>query len=126
MPTKVECEDFLKDYSTGVVFHFEKTVARKADRTKWYKKLNPKLLELERQVFLMGHPKAFLIFMSHCVACKDCVSDAKDCKHPDKRRPSPEALCIDVFTTVRELGYPIEVLTDYKDAMNRYAFLLIE
>ncbi|UCF08125.1 MAG: DUF2284 domain-containing protein [Thermoplasmata archaeon] len=126
MPTKAECEEFIKEYSTGVVFHFENVTPRKTDRTKWYKKVNPTLLELERRVFLMGHPKALIIFMSHCVACKDCVSDVKDCRHPEKRRPSPEGLCIDVFTTVRELGYPIEVLTDYKQTMNRYAFLLIE
>jgi predicted metal-binding protein len=126
MPSKVECEEFFKEYSLGAVFHFEKKLTRPGDKTKWYKKLNPKLLELERQVFFSGHPKAFLMFMSHCVSCKDCVSDIKECKHPDKSRPTPEALCIDVFSTVRELGYPIEVLTNYKDTMNRYAFLLIE
>ena len=32
----------------------------------------------------------------------------------------------DVFTTVRKIGFPIEVLTEYSQAMNRYAFLLIE
>jgi hypothetical protein len=35
-------------------------------------------------------------------------------------------MAMDVFATVRKLGYPIEVLTDYDQAMNRYAFLLIE
>ena len=33
---------------------------------------------------------------------------------------------MDVFATVRKLGYPIEVLIDYDQAMNRYAFLLVE
>ena len=35
-------------------------------------------------------------------------------------------MAIDVFATVRKIGYPIEVLFDYSQAMNRYAFLLIE
>jgi hypothetical protein len=35
-------------------------------------------------------------------------------------------MAVDVFTTVRKLGYPIQVLQDYDQAMNRYAFLLIE
>jgi predicted metal-binding protein len=126
MPSKVECEEFFKEYSLGAVFHFEKKLAKPGDKTKWYKKLNPKLLKLEREVFFHGHPKVFLMFMSHCVSCKDCVAEREECKHPDKSRPTPEALCIDVFSTVRELGYSIEVLTDYKDTMNRYAFLLIE
>jgi hypothetical protein len=33
---------------------------------------------------------------------------------------------VDVFATVRKYGFPIEVLSDYAQAMNRYAFLLIE
>jgi hypothetical protein len=41
-------------------------------------------------------------------------------------RPTPDALAVDVFSTVRKLGYPIEVLSDYDQEMNRYAFLLID
>ena len=33
---------------------------------------------------------------------------------------------MDVFATVRKVGYSIEVLSDYSQAMNRCAFLLIE
>lgn len=43
-----------------------------------------------------------------------------------KFRPCLEALGVDVFATARKLGYPIEVLTDYKQEMNRYSFLMIE
>jgi len=32
-------------------------------------------------------------------------------------------MAVDVFVAVRSLGYPIEVLTDPADVMNRYAFL---
>jgi hypothetical protein len=35
-------------------------------------------------------------------------------------------MAVDVFSTVRKIGYPIEVLADYRQAMNRYAFLMIE
>jgi hypothetical protein len=35
-------------------------------------------------------------------------------------------MAVDVYATVRQYGYPIEVLRDYSQAMNRYAFLLIE
>ena len=126
MPPKADCAEFFKEYSLGAVLHFEKKLGKLEDRTKWYKVLNPKLLELERQVFFLGYPKALVLFMSHCVVCNECVSKLEECKHPEKSRPASEALCVDVFSTVRELGYPIEVLTDYKDTMNRYAFLLID
>ena len=38
----------------------------------------------------------------------------------------PEGMAVDVFSTVRQYGLPIEVLDDYKKLMNRYAFLLVE
>jgi predicted metal-binding protein len=31
-----------------------------------------------------------------------------------------------VYATARSIGYPIQVLKNYDEAMNRYAFLLIE
>jgi hypothetical protein len=33
---------------------------------------------------------------------------------------------VDVFATVRKHGFPIQVLKDYRDEMNRYAFLLVD
>jgi hypothetical protein len=35
-------------------------------------------------------------------------------------------MAMDVFRTVRRYGFPIEVLSDYAQPMNRYALLLIE
>jgi predicted metal-binding protein len=48
------------------------------------------------------------------------------CKEPRLARPTSDAMAVDVFTTVRSLGYPIEVLSHYDQPMNRYAFLLID
>jgi predicted metal-binding protein len=41
-------------------------------------------------------------------------------------RPGADALGIDVYATVRSIGYPIQVVKDHKDVTNRYAFMLIE
>lgn len=45
---------------------------------------------------------------------------------PRLSRPCPEGLGVDVFAIVRKLGFPIEVLTDYEQTMNRYSFLMVE
>jgi predicted metal-binding protein len=50
----------------------------------------------------------------------------EECKKPELARPAPEAMAVDVYATVRPYGFPINVLTDYSEAMNRYAFLMIE
>jgi predicted metal-binding protein len=126
VPPVAECERFFRDYSTAVLFHFEKTVAKPEDRHEWSRGINRRLSDLERDVFLSGHVKAFLLFMDTCTLCAPCPGTRADCKDPKRARPSPEAMAVDVFSTILRTGYPIEVLTDYRKAMNRYAFLLID
>jgi len=125
-PSVSECEKFFQEYHQAVVFHFEKKVAKPEDRFAWTRKVNLKLLKLEREIFLSGYEKAFLLFMDSCNICKECPGERGTCREPKKSRPTPEAMAVDVFSAVRKIGYPIEVLSDYSQAMNRYAFLLID
>jgi predicted metal-binding protein len=126
VPSVPECRQFFSEYSTAVIFHFEKTVDNPEDRHAWSREVNLGLLELEREVFLSGYQKAFLLFMDSCSICKKCAGARAECKSPKLARPAPEAMAVDVFATVGKYGYPIEVLKDYSEAMNRYAFLMIE
>jgi predicted metal-binding protein len=125
-PAVEACERFFREYDRAVVFHFEKKVDRPEDRHAWSRKINIDLLKLEREVFMAGFFKAFLLYMDSCNICLECSGNRAGCKDPKQARPTPDALGVDVYTTVRKLGYPIEVLSDYKQTMNRYAFLLIE
>jgi predicted metal-binding protein len=88
--------------------------------------VNKRLLKLEREVFLANNPKTFLLFMDSCSLCKECAGTRDKCKNKRLARPSPESMAVDVYSTVKQIGYPIEVLKDYSKTMNRYAFLLIE
>ncbi len=126
VPSVSECRQFFDEYSTGVIFHFEKVIEQPDDRHAWSKQINQALLKLEREVFLSGYYKAFLLYLDTCEICADCVGKREACKSPRSARPTPEAMAMDVFGTVRRYDYPIEVLTDYAQPMNRYAFLMIE
>jgi predicted metal-binding protein len=126
VPSVSECRRFFDEYSTAVIFHFEKTVDKPEDRHSWSRGVNLELVKLERAVFLAGYEKAFLLFMDSCSICDECPGVREACKNPRLARPSPEAMAVDVFSTVRQYGYPIQVLSDYSQAMNRYAFLFIE
>jgi predicted metal-binding protein len=127
VPSVPECRQFFNDYTTAVVFHFEKAVDAPEDRHKWSRGVNKDLVALERDVFLAGNRKAFLLFMDSCGLCGEkCPGLREGCKIPRSARPTPEAMAVDVFATVRRIGYPIEVLSDYRQPMNRYAFLMIE
>jgi predicted metal-binding protein len=126
VPSISECRQFFDEYGLAAVLRFEKKFDNPDDRHDWTKGINLKLLEIEKQVFLSGYVKAFLLFVSSCELCEECTAIRSDCKHPKRARPTPEAMGVDVFTTVREIGYPIEVLKDPSDTMNRYALLMIE
>jgi len=125
-PSVSECRQFFDEYSSAVVFHFEKQVAKPEDRHPWSRKVNLGLSKLEREVFLSGYRKAFLLFMDSCPLCDECAGRREDCKNRKMMRPSPEGMAVDVFATVRQFGFPIQVLADCSQAMNRYAFLLVE
>jgi predicted metal-binding protein len=125
-PSVADCRDFFRGYKTGVVFHFTKRVNKPEDRFAWTREVNRKLLSLEREVFLSGYYKAFLLFMDSCNLCESCSGVREKCQNPKLARPTPESMAVDVFETVRKIGYPIEVLYNYSQEMNRYAFLLIE
>jgi predicted metal-binding protein len=126
VPSVSECERFFREYSVAIVFHFDKKVDKPEDRHAWSSKVNMKLAKLEREVFLAGYERAFLLFMDSCCICSECSKERENCKEPRLSRPSPEAMAMDVFTTVRQFGFPIEVRTDYSQKMDRYAFLMIE
>ena len=125
-PPVSECREFFREYSTAAVFHFEKSFKDPLDRHTWTNKINLRLLKLEREVFLSGYYKAFLFFVDECSLCKKCPGTRVECINKESSRPCPESFGVDVFATVRSIGYPIEVLKDYKQKMNRYAFLMID
>lgn len=126
LPSVVECEKFFREYKEAVVFHFEKKVAKPEDRFVWTRKVNLKLLKLEQEIFLAGFEKAFLLFLDSCNICSDCPGIKEKCKEPKLARPTPEAMCVDVYSTVRQLDYPVQVLARYSQKMNRYSFLMIK
>jgi predicted metal-binding protein len=125
-PSVAECERFFSEYSAAVILHFEGTMDKPEDRHTWSPKINAKLLKLEREVFLAGYERAFLLFMDSCSFCKDCTGDRQTCNEPRMARPAPEAMAVDVYTTVRQFGFPINVRTDYDQKMDRYAFLMVQ
>ncbi|NIP24885.1 MAG: DUF2284 domain-containing protein [Phycisphaerae bacterium] len=125
VPSVSECERFFHEYQDAVIFWFEKAVDKPEDRHAWSKKINNKLAKLEREVFLCGYERAFMLFMDSCGICKECTAVREECKQPRTARPSPEAMAVDVYSTVKQFGLPIAVRTNYTQKMNRYAFLMI-
>lgn len=126
VPSVQECDRFFSEYKHAVILHIPGQLENPDDRHEWSKKINRVLVKIEREVFLLGHRKAFVTFMDDCALCENCNSSREDCLNKKDSRPGPEALAVDVFETVRKHDFPIEVLTETNQRMNRYAFLLVD
>ncbi|UCF44650.1 MAG: hypothetical protein JSV99_12255, partial [Planctomycetota bacterium] len=48
------------------------------------------------------------------------------CRHPERARPAMEACGIDVFSTVRKVGLPIEVVRTRRQCPNYYGLILVD
>jgi predicted metal-binding protein len=126
VPSVDDCRNFLMEYKHGLILHFSNSLKDPADRKQYCLEINKTLLKIERDVFLLGYRKAFVLITDECHLCNDCTGKRDDCKNKRDARPSPESLGIDVFKTVTKYDFPINVLKDYNEVMNRYSILLVE
>ncbi|MGI6097147.1 MAG: DUF2284 domain-containing protein [Dethiobacteria bacterium] len=126
VPSLESCREFFSEYTDAVLIHFSGYFKNRKEHDKWCRQNDRQLLKLGNDLFHMGYYKSFVIVSSTCRMCRDCPEDDGVCKNRLASRPTAEALGVDVFATVRKLGYPIEVLKDYEQKANRYGFILIE
>lgn len=126
VPSVDDCRKFLQEYDHGLILHFSKLLDDPEDRGEYCLEINKTLLKIEREIFLTGYRKAFVLFIDECRLCSDCSANRDNCKNKRDSRPSPESLAIDVFKTALKYHFTINVLKDYDQVMNRYSILLIE
>jgi len=125
-PSVQDCNSFFKEYKSCLIIKLNKFADKDKYPSDWSKNMTNKLLEAEKQIFLQGYQKAFLLNQTCCSLCKDCSGNRKDCKDKKNSRPSPEAFAVDVYQTVRNGGMEINVVSENPSEINRYAFILID
>ena len=124
VPSVDECHKMIREYKDAMILHFSIQSQNKDEKHK----LMADLLLLEREIFLAGYYKVFLLPHHSCDICGDCVAQGNRiaCVDKAKSRPSPDAMGIDVFQTARNVGFSVQVVTS-RDAMtDRFSFILID
>jgi predicted metal-binding protein len=121
-----KCERFFNEYESGLIIRLNRFADKDSYPSDWSKEMTRKLLDIEREIFLSGFQKVFLLNQACCSLCKDCSGNRVDCKDKTKSRPSPESFAVDVYQTVRNAGLDINVIANTPAKMNRIAILLIE
>jgi predicted metal-binding protein len=114
-PTPEEMRKVLDAYRRAILIHFEVDAEIKA-----------MVAELEREIFLRGAWKAFGLGAGPCYFCKKCPVDERQCRHAERARPAMEACGIDIFSTVKKAGFPIEVVRTARQCPNYYGLVLVD
>jgi len=120
-PTYRETRELVNCYRYALLVHFTENVDKATEDL-----IDPAsvITVLERDIFLAGYYKTFALGAGPCRLCTECT--LKDCRHAESARPSMESCGIDVFSTVRNNSYSIEVLKDRSYKMNRFCLVFIE
>ncbi len=114
-PSPERMRKVLDAYRRVILIHFEPQAEVKAI-----------IAELERSIFLGGAWKAFGLGAGPCYFCRSCPVEEGRCRHAERARPSMEACGIDVFSTVRKAGLPVEVVQTRSQCPNYYGLILVD
>jgi len=107
--------EVLDSYNRAILIHFTREARIKAT-----------IVKLERDFFLRGAWKVLGLGAGSCSLCKECNLEQQQCRHSEHARPAMEACGIDVFTTVKKAGFPIEVVRTKSQCPNFYGLILID
>lgn len=126
VPSVEECRQFFSEYNSGIIIQLKTWAEKSHYPMDWSRAMTKQLIELERRIFVSGHPKAFLLNQNCCDVCKECHFSRLDCADKGKSRPSPEAFAVDVYQTLKKSGIELEVVSTKASEITRIAFLLVD
>ncbi|MCP4258819.1 MAG: DUF2284 domain-containing protein [Planctomycetes bacterium] len=120
-PTPRQMREVLDSFKRAVLIHFKKTKVKSTED-----EIKATVVELEREFFLRGAWKVFGLGAGSCNLCKECNLKEQLCKHAEQTRPAMEACGIDVFSTVKKVDFPIEVIRTRRQCPNYYGLILVD
>jgi predicted metal-binding protein len=112
-------------YSRGLIMMFDVPPGYKEKERRKRREMRRGIASLEREIFLDGYYKAFAMASGPCNICKTCDTN-QPCKFEDLGRPSMEASGIDVYTTLANVGYKLEVVKSYDQLWHYSGLILID
>ncbi|HID92777.1 MAG TPA: DUF2284 domain-containing protein [bacterium (Candidatus Stahlbacteria)] len=122
-PTPDFTRKMLKYYSRALLITYEKV--KYDNEIELRTDIRENVAELERRLFLDGYYKAFGMAAGPCSICDFCDVN-KSCKFPRKARPSMEACGIDVYETMHNAGFKLEVVQSQEDYCTLAGLILID
>ncbi|HOP09269.1 MAG TPA: DUF2284 domain-containing protein [Candidatus Methanofastidiosa archaeon] len=121
VPELDKVREFFSEYKRGILI--ELSGLRVLDDQRKVQKI---LLKVEREAFLRGYYKAFGISAGPCHICKACKAiDGRPC-HDTGRRPSLEALGVDVYELITSSGMDLSPVQKKSEEYKSFGLLLLD
>jgi predicted metal-binding protein len=124
-PTPEYTRKMLAYYSRALIMLYDVPPGPKEKERNKRRKMRRQIASLEREIFLDGYYKAFAMASGPCNICKTCDT-SQPCKFEDLGRPSMEACGIDVYATLANVGYKLEVVKSYDQLWHYSGLILID
>ena len=115
----------LRHYRQALLLRMERAGGGWKAETRQRRQMSEVVAALERELFLAGHYRAWGMGAGPCRLCKEC-DPSSPCRFPHQARPSMEACGIDVYTTVRQAGWEIEVVQTMESPFRLFGLVLME
>ena len=125
-PTPSQTRALLDEYERVLLLRFDVAGARGGEHLAASRRTAAVALQLERELFLAGHHKAFAIAGGRpCDLDETCgIPETCDCR--ETLRPGPAGCGIDVFTTCANAGWPLKVEQGMDEPYQRLALVLVD
>jgi predicted metal-binding protein len=124
-PTPEYTRKMLEYYSKALIMIHDIHPRPKETERRQRRKMRKDIASLEREAFLDGYYKAFGMASGPCNICPTCDT-AQPCKFEGLGRPSMEACGIDVYATLANVGYKLEVVTSHDQIWHYSGLILID
>ena len=124
-PGPAQTRAFLDEYETILMLRFDVRPERGDEYLTVSRRATEVALQLERELFLGGHHKAFAIAGGRPCNRDEACGRPAECECRSMVRPGPAGCGIDVFTTSANVGWPLTVAQGPRDAYHRLALVLV-
>jgi predicted metal-binding protein len=119
-PTPETTRRVLGEYRRALIYAY-----RPHDNLRSRRKMARLLAAIERQAFLDGFHKAFGLGAGPCRFCAECDTSRR-CRFPYLARPSLESCGVDVYTTCRNAGIELHVVTSLDQTPKYVSVVLVD
>lgn len=127
-PFSASAEDTLNvlgDYKFGLMIRREEPFPFTRQTSEVWGDFQNALVEVENESFIRGYGKAFALATGNCVFCHH--DDAiRPCEFNGKRRPTLEAIGINLYDTLDMIGWRELLFREPEDPFNLFGLLLLE